>query len=112
MAAGMFNTIRITGESIATAGAAALLGSITLASLSSAHLGLASGQASTVAVQAAQGRTSEAVAAVPAGQRGAVLNAAVHGITTAMHSTFLVIAGLAVVGAVVTFVGIRDRKTD
>lgn len=112
MAAGMFNTIRITGESIATAGAAALLGSVTLASVGAAHVGLASDRLSTVAVQAAQGRMKEAVASVPANEHGAVLNAAVHGITTAMHTTFLVIAALAVLGAVVTFVGIRDRKTD
>lgn len=112
MAAGMFNTIRITGESIAVAGAAALLGSITLASVRGAHLGLHDGQLSTVAVQAAQGRTSEAVAGVPASERANVLDAAVHGITTAMHSTFLVIAGLAVIGAIVTYIGIRDRKSD
>jgi predicted MFS family arabinose efflux permease len=112
MAAGMFNTIRITGESIAVAGAAALLGSITLASVRDAGLGLRDGQLSTVAVQAAQGRMAEAMAAAPAGARARVLEAAVQGITSGMHSTFLVVAGLAVVGAVVTFLGLRDRKSD
>lgn len=110
MAAGMFNTIRITGESIAVAGAAALLGSLTLASIRNADLGLSPEGQSTVAVRAAQGRMEEAMAAAPAGQRDAALNAALDGITSAMHVTFLVIAALAVVGAVVTFLGIRDRE--
>jgi hypothetical protein len=112
MAAGMFNTIRITGESIAVAGAAALLSSITLASIRGAGLGVDDARLSTVAVQAAQGRMSDAAATAPAAERANVLHAAVQGITSAMHSTFLVIAALAVIGAVVTFLGIRDRKSD
>lgn len=112
MAAGMFNTIRITGESIAVAGAAALLGSLTLNSIRDADLGLPADGISTVAVQAAQGRMDEAMSAAPAGQRDAVLDAAMGGITSAMHGTFLVIAALAAVGAVVTFLGIRDREIE
>jgi EmrB/QacA subfamily drug resistance transporter len=110
MAAGMFNTIRIAGESIAVAGAAALLGSLTLSSLRDADLGVDGDRLSTMAVQASQGRMSEALASAPAGQRGSVLEAATNGITSAMHSTFLVIAGLAVIGAIVTFLAIRDRE--
>lgn len=107
-AAGMFNTIRITGESIAVAAAAALLGSVTLAGLRDAGLGLGQGQAETLAGQAAQGRITEAVAAVPQEQRDGVLTAAVDGITSALHVAFGGIAALALTGAVVTLLLLRD----
>jgi EmrB/QacA subfamily drug resistance transporter len=112
MAAGMFNTIRITGESVAVAGAAALLGSLTMNRILDTGLDLPADRLSTVAVQAAQGRMDEAVAAAPAGQGQAVLDAATSGITSAMHGTFLAIAVLAAVGAVATFFGIRDREIE
>lgn len=110
MAAGMFNTTRITGESIATAGAAALLGGVTLAHLDHGGFGLSSGQTRAVAIQATQGRATEAISGVPAGLRSSVLNATQQGITSAMHTVMLVVAVLALVGAAITFLGIRDRE--
>ena len=107
-AAGMFNTIRITGESVAVAAAAALLGSVTLAGLRDADLGLDPGQATAVAGRAAQGRIAEAVAGVPAGQQDGVLAAAVGGVTTALHVAFAGIAVLALVGALVTVLLLRE----
>jgi EmrB/QacA subfamily drug resistance transporter len=107
-AAGMFNTIRITGESVAVAAAAALLGSVTLAGLRDAGPGLAPGQAEAIAGQSAQGRIAEAVAGVPAGQQDGVLTAAVDGVTTALHVAFGGIAALALAGAIVTLLLLRE----
>ena len=105
-AAGMFNTIRITGESVAVAAAAALLGSVTLAGLRDARLGLSTGQAEALAGQAVQGRIGTAVAALP--QRDGVLAAAADGLTSALHVAFGAIAALALVGALVTLLLLRE----
>ncbi len=110
MAAGMFNTMRITGESIATAGAAALLGGVTFSRLTSSDPGLSHANARAIAVQATQGRADQALTSVPAGQRPMLLDAARSGLTSAMHTTVLVVAILAVVGAVITFFAIRDNE--
>lgn len=110
MAAGMFNTMRITGESIATAGAAALLAGVTFAHLQSAAPSLAGDQARAIAIQSTQGRIDTALQNVPADQYASVLSAARDGITSAMHTTVLVVAVLAFVGAVITFLSIRDNE--
>ena len=107
-AAGMFNTIRITGESVAVAAAAALLGSVTLAGLRDARLGLSPGQAEALAGQAAQGRIGTAVTALPQPQRDGVLTAAADSLTSALHVAFGGIAVLALVGAVVTLLLLRE----
>jgi EmrB/QacA subfamily drug resistance transporter len=110
MAAGMFNTMRITGESIATAGAAALLAGVTLARLHTAAPSLSSDQARAIAIQSTQGRTDTALRSIPADQHATVLAAARDGVTSAMHTTVLVVAVLAFVGAVITFLSIRDNE--
>jgi EmrB/QacA subfamily drug resistance transporter len=110
MAAGMFNTVRITGESIATAGAAALLSGVIAARLLSAHVGLSDEQARSVAIQATQGRARQALGAFPGASGDGPLAAAQSGLTSAMHITVLVVAGLALIGAAVTFRAIRDKE--
>jgi EmrB/QacA subfamily drug resistance transporter len=107
VAAGMFNTMRITGESIATAGAAALLAGVTLAHLTTAAPGIPADQARTIAIQSAQGRIEAALQAVPADQYASALAAARDGITSAMQTTVLVVAVLALASAVITFVSLR-----
>jgi EmrB/QacA subfamily drug resistance transporter len=107
VAAGMFNTMRITGESIATAGAAALLAGVTLAHLTTAAPGISDDQARTIAIQSAQGRIEAALESVPADQYASALAAARDGITSAMQTTGLAVAMLALVGAVITFVSLK-----
>ncbi len=110
MAAGMFNTTRITGESIATAGAAALLGGVTLARLHSANPDVSDAAARAIAIQSTQGRAAQALDVVPAGQRAGLLDAAQQGVTSAMHTMVIVVAALALLGAVITFFSIRDNE--
>lgn len=92
-AAGIFNTMRITGESVAVAGAAALLTTLTAARLPGA-------QATSLAGQAVQGHVSAA--------NQAIIGA---GFTDAFHVLGLVLAVLSTVGAVLTFLALRDRTT-
>lgn len=90
-AAGIFNTMRITGESVAVAGAAALLTTLTAARLNP-------GEAATrIAGQAIQGQVDAAQHAALAG-----------GFTSAFHVLGLVLAALSTVGAVLTYVALRD----
>lgn len=110
MAAGMFNTMRITGESIATAGAAALLAGVTLAHLRASAPGVSDDHARAIAIQSTQGRLDAALQGVPADQYANALTAARDGITSAMHTTVLVVAVLAFLGAVITFMSIRDNE--
>ncbi|MBT2207977.1 MFS transporter [Actinomadura sp. NEAU-AAG7] len=111
MASGIFNTMRITGESVAIAGAAALLASLTLRDLDDRAPSL-SGNARDLAGEATQGRIDGALDSVPAGQRQYALDAAAHGLTSAMHTAFLLLAGLALLGAITTYAVIRDREFD
>jgi EmrB/QacA subfamily drug resistance transporter len=110
MAAGMFNTMRITGESIATAGAAALLAGVTLAHLRASAPGVSDDHARAIAIQSTQGRIDAALAGVPADQYASALAAARDGLTAGMHATVLAVAVLAFVGAVITFLSIRDSE--
>ncbi|TDD92512.1 MFS transporter [Actinomadura rubrisoli] len=111
MASGIFNTMRITGESVAIAGAAALLASLTLRDLNDRAPAL-SGNARALAGEATQGRIEGALDAVPADRREFALDAAAHGLTSAMHTVFLVLAVLALLGAITTYAVIRDRELD
>ncbi|WP_424923424.1 hypothetical protein [Actinocrispum wychmicini] len=92
-AAGIFNTMRITGESVAVAGAAALLTTITAAGISGD---------TAVAGQAIQGH----VAAVHR-------EALAAGFTHAFHVLGLVLAVLSAAGAVLTYLGLGvTRRVD
>ncbi|MEU8926090.1 MFS transporter [Kitasatospora sp. NPDC048545] len=94
-AAGIFNTLRITGESVAVAGAAALLTSLTAARLRAGGLG--GGPAADLAGQAVvQGR-------VTPGQRAAVAEA----FTGAFHTAGLLLAALSATGALLTWRALR-----
>ncbi|MEU9078326.1 MFS transporter [Kitasatospora sp. NPDC048538] len=88
-AAGVFNTMRVTGESVAVSGAAALLSTLTAARLDGA--GLSPGDAARVAALAVQGR-------VPAAHHPALT----AGLTGALHTLGVVLAVMSAVGAVLT----------
>ena len=101
MAAGIFNTMRITGEGIAIAGAASLLTSLTASSISG-QLPALNGIAASVAEQVIQGHLNTAQNTVSS----ALLTSS---FTSALHSVFIMLALLALAGSIVTFLVIKDR---
>ncbi|MFG2626423.1 MFS transporter [Streptomyces sp. NPDC048473] len=96
-AAGIFNTMRITGESVAVAGAAALLTTLTAARLSGS--GIPSDSATRIAGQAVQGQV--------AGPHHAALAA---GFTSAFHTLGLILAVLSTLGAVLTYLALAPHR--
>jgi len=97
-AAGIFNTMRITGESVAVAGAAALLTTLTAAGLRDDHV--PGDTAIGLAGQAIQGHVSQVHHAALAA-----------GFTSAFHILGLVLAVLSTVGAVLTYLALAPRRT-
>ncbi|MFI9271040.1 MFS transporter [Kitasatospora sp. NPDC052896] len=97
-AAGIFNTMRVTGESVAVAGAAALLTRLTAARLSGS--GLSSESATRIAGQAVQGQV--------AGAQHAALAA---GFTSAFHTLGFMLAALSTLGAVLTYLALAPHRT-
>jgi EmrB/QacA subfamily drug resistance transporter len=108
-AAGMFNTIRITGESIATAGAAALVSSVTLSRLLSSHVRLPDAVVRRLAVQSTQGRIATNVRDAAHGRAQELVRTVSNGVTSGLHVTLIVVAVLALLGAGVTYVAMRDH---
>lgn len=108
MASGMFNTMRITGETVAIAGAAALLSSLTLTDLQDRAPLLA--DPTVLAGDAVQGRLAQAIEAVPADQRELAMQATSTAFTSAMHVTLIMLAVLALIGAISTVTFLRDRE--
>lgn len=92
-AAGIFNTMRITGESVAVAGAAALLTTLTATRLRGG--GLPADAATRIAGQAIQGQVD-----------GAQHTALAAGFTGAFHTLGLVLAALSTLGAVLTYLAL------
>jgi EmrB/QacA subfamily drug resistance transporter len=108
MASGIFNTMRITGESVAIAGAGSLLATLSLRNL---DLPFATAeQARVLAGEATQGRLDTALGQFGSDDRGPALEAISAGLTSAMHTTFLGLAVLALAGAVVTFLVVKERE--
>jgi MFS family permease len=112
MASGIFNTMRITGESVAIAGAGALLASLTGADLQHRAPKLTNSQVKSLAGDAVQGRLGGSLDALPGDGRAAAREAVGHALTTAMHTAFIVLAVLALLGAVTTYAVVRDRELD
>jgi len=110
MASGIFNTMRITGESVAIAGAGALLSSLAGSDLHHRAGNLTSGQVKSLAGDAVQGRLGGSLDSLPAPARTAAREAVGHALTTAMHTTFVALAVLALLGAVTTYAVVRDRE--
>jgi hypothetical protein len=84
-AAGIFNTMRITGESVAVSGAAALLSTL-----------VAGGPPSIEAAQAVQGHVAELHRAALAA-----------GFTSAIHTLGIILAVLSTLGAVLTYMALK-----
>ncbi|WP_431681637.1 MFS transporter [Kitasatospora sp. KL5] len=109
-ASGIFNTMRITGESVAIAGAGALLAGLSAADLHGRIPGLDAAGEQALAGGAVQGRLRDRLDALPQGVRGAAAEAAGQGLTSAMHTALVVLAVLALIGAATTYAVVRDRE--
>ncbi|WP_063772022.1 MFS transporter [Kitasatospora mediocidica] len=96
-AAGIFNTMRITGESVAVAGAAALLTTLTSSSLHAQ--GLDTPEATHLAGQAVYGQLA-----------GAHRQELTHSLTAAFHTLGTALAALSALGALLTFRALSPTK--
>ncbi|MGC4991944.1 MFS transporter [Nocardia salmonicida] len=94
-AAGIFNTMRITGESLAVSAAAALLSTLAARRLSAGGI-----EASRSAAQAVQGHID------PANQA-----ALVDGVTHAFHTVGLCLAVLSTIGAILTYIALAPAPS-
>jgi MFS family permease len=114
MASGIFNTMRIAGEGIAIAGAASLLGSLTAARLGTSLPGGGGDGTRVAGGEIVQGHLTAAQdalgpVAASAEQKSAAL---FDGFTSALHVSFVILAVLALAGAIATFVVIKDADLD
>ncbi|GHF39134.1 MFS transporter [Kitasatospora xanthocidica] len=113
-AAGVFNTLRITGESVAVAGAAALLSSLTAARLRAGGLpdGLVTDGGTAASGTMARGTAADLAGRavvqgqVAPGQRAAVAEA----FTGAFHTAGLLLAALSAIGALLTWRALRPSS--
>lgn len=112
MASGIFNTMRITGESIATAGAAALLTSLTFADLSGRLPVLPVATRRVLAGDATQGRFTSALPSHAAVSQHAIVTATSNSLTSALHVVFVVLCVLAFIGAIATMIFIKDSEVN
>jgi MFS family permease len=114
MAAGMFNTMRLAGETVAIAVAGALLACITQLNMAAALSGRPSLRAVAalgVAARLVEGQLTPAVSAVPRGLRGGLVKTAAASYTTALHEVLWITAGFCLATALlVTAVGSLSRK--
>lgn len=113
MAAGMFNTMRLTGEAIAIAAMGSLLVTLTRQRLDG-HLGpFAPGaqDVGRVANQVVQGDLAAAADGVPAAQHGAFVDLVGQSYVDALHTVLWILAGVCIVGAPVIAALLRERRT-
>jgi MFS family permease len=114
MAAGMFNTMRLAGETVAIAAAGALLACFTQLNLAGALSGrpsLRAVAAPGVATGLIEGQLATAVSAVPRGLREGLAKTAAASYTTAVHEVLWIAAGFCLATALlVTAVGALSRK--
>ncbi|MEC3977378.1 MFS transporter [Amycolatopsis sp. H20-H5] len=105
MAAGVFNTMRLGGESVSIAILGSLLTAVTQSHLTGA---LGAGEASAVTAQMLQGDMASAVAA-GTGPAESLRRTAAEAYTEAMHVGLWAIAAISVLGAVMVGLLARDR---
>jgi len=112
MAAGMFNTMRLTGEAVAIAGMGSLLVSLTQSGLVGG-IGQypAAGDAGAVADKAAQGGIADLAAAVPAGRREAFTEFVSGSYTSAFHTVLWLLAAVCALGAPAIAWMLRERTS-
>jgi EmrB/QacA subfamily drug resistance transporter len=107
MASGIFNTMRITGEGIAIAGAASLLATLTAAGITQQVTAI-DGTATSAAGEVVRGHIAAAVSSL-GGSTVDARTVLASSLTSAMHTVFVALAVLALAGALATFVVIKDK---
>ncbi|WP_037682695.1 MFS transporter [Streptomyces cellulosae] len=111
MAAGMFNTMRLAGETIAIAAMGAMLLSLTRSQLTDTAARYPdAGSASELANNLVGGDLAGVGATLPAGRRGDLLDVLGQGYTDAFTTVLWVIAGICVVGTVIVYVMLSERR--
>jgi MFS family permease len=110
MASGIFNTMRITGEGIAIAGAASLLATLTAAGITQQVTAI-DGTATSAAGEVVRGHIAAAVSSL-GGSAVDARTVLASSLTSAMHTVFVALAVLALAGALATFVVITDKDLD
>lgn len=114
MASGIFNTMRIAGDAIGVAGAAAILIGLTQARLRDLIWGTPAataveGRIADLANSVVSGNLDGAVASVPAASREVFLQAATQSYTSALNAVFIILACLSLASIVVTLALVRAR---
>jgi MFS family permease len=112
MAAGMFNTMRLTGEAVAIAGMGSVLVSLTQAQLTGKIAGFASSYTNDVgglANRVAQGEITGAASTVSEAQRSAFIDVLAGSYTTAFHTVLWILAAVCAVGAPAIVWLLRER---
>lgn len=116
MAAGMFNTMRLSSEVVAIAAMGALVVTLTQSQLANGiarFTGVFPGGADALANSAASGELGGVVSKVPAGAtRSAFETFAAGGYTSAMHTVLWVLAGICLVSAGVVGALLKTRKAE
>jgi EmrB/QacA subfamily drug resistance transporter len=113
MAAGMFNTMRLSGESIAIAVVGSLMVSLTSAHLKGALGGIGgpwTNSPDALASTLNQGQLQQPAALVPANVREAFTHAAANAYTGALHDVLWLLAGLCLVATVLVAAVGRERE--
>lgn len=112
MAAGMFNTMRLTSEAVAIAGMGSVLVSLTQTRLT-AGIGrfsdVTTQDVGGLANQVAQGQLEEGVRSVPPDQRASFLDFVSLAYTDAFHVVLWILAGVCAVGVPIVLWLLRER---
>ncbi len=114
MAAGMFNTMRLTSEALAIAGMGSLLVSLTQTRLTDGigrFSGVTTQDVGGFANQVAQGHLDDAVSSVPPDQRASFLDFVSLAYTDAFHVVLWILAAVCAIGVPIVLWLLRKRET-
>lgn len=111
MAAGMFNTVRLTSDAVSMAGLGALVTALTKSALDNGAVSAYPGGGEELASRALQGGLTEASGTLPAGEvRDRVVGAMADAYASGLHTTMWIVAAACVVSAVVVGSLLSDGK--
>lgn len=111
MAAGMFNTVRLTSDAISMAGLGTLVTALTKSALDSGAVSAYPGGADALTSRALQGGLTEAAKSLPAGEvRDRAVTAMADAYTSGLHTAMWIVAAACAVSAVVVGVLLSGGK--
>ncbi|NJP51184.1 MFS transporter [Streptomyces sp. SBST2-5] len=113
MAAGMFNTVRLTSDAVSMAGLGTLVTAITKSALDKGAVAPYPGGADALTSRALQGGLTEAVESLPAGAvRDRVAGAMSDAYASGLHTTMWLVAAACAVSAVLVGMLLSDKRQD